>query len=149
MTILETVIAATLISVAIVASLSLSTNTQKETTYAKNVSLATKFNSAGLDSLKRLRSQMGWTAFVSEIITDGATPLYCFSNIPTTPLEFSTLVSSNLGACSAEVIPGTDFYRVVQLTVGSPPDFLDVVITTYFGDDQNRSVTTETRLTNY
>lgn len=149
MTILETVIAATLVSVAIVAAVSLSTNTQKETSYARDLSLATKHNAGALDWLKRLRAEMGWFAFVREVQEDGGSPTYCVSVMPDTSVGFAALSSSSESACSGEVIAGTSFYRVARLTLGSPPDYVDVVITTYFGGDSNRSVATETRLSNY
>lgn len=149
MTILETVIAATLVAVSIVAAISLSTNTQKETAYSRNLSLANKYNAGALDSLKQLRSSMGWLAFIGELEGDGGSPTYCFSTLPSSSTAFAALTAKSPSDCAADLIEGTSFYRVASLTVSNPPNSVSVTVTTYFGGDSSRSVATEATLTNY
>jgi len=149
MTILETVIAATLVSVAIVAAVSLGTNTEKESSYSRDLSLATKYNAGAIDSLKSLRSELGWPTFVDKVQSDGSPASYCLSTLPSSGSQFLALQEKNSTQCASDLISGTRFYRLATLTVGSGGSEVTVVATTYFGGDSSRSVSTEIKLTNY
>lgn len=150
MTILETVIAATLISVAIVASLRLSTNSQKETSYARNLSLATKYNYQSVDWLKNVRNELGWANFAGQIEAEGGSVLYCLNYLPDDPADFTGLTASSKEACSGSILtsPEGSFYRTVTLTLDNP-NSVQIFAVTYWPGSVEHSVTAETSLTNY
>lgn len=107
--IVETVIASALISMAILAALSLSLNSQKASTYAKNSAEATKYTSQASDWLRTERNSLGWSTLAA------APGTYCLNTIPSAPNDFTNL---SLGNCAADTyIPQTIFTR--QITVDS------------------------------
>lgn len=149
MTILETVIAATIISVAIVASLKLSTNTQKEANYAKNLSLATKYNYQIFDWFKAVKSELGWTDLSGKVLVDGDNSLYCLSLIPAQATDFLTQAPTSKDSCSTTIIPGTSgFYRTAELSI-IDGNTLSLKVKTYWQGKTEYSVQSETRLSNY
>lgn len=146
-TILETVIAATLIAVAVVAAISLSTNTQKETSYSRDLSIATKYNSQVVDWVRSVRNDLGWAAFYDKIDGD-STATYCLSAIPDLSVSFLTLPVSNQVDCKATPIGSSLFYRLAQFSI-IDTDTIELKVTTYWPGNTEHVASTETTITNH
>lgn len=149
-TIIEVLIAATLISVAILAALSLSSKTQKQSDFSRDLNLATVHNSASLDWLRTMRSQLGWASFVNELDLDtaGNSLIYCLNSLPSDTVGFTALTASS-GCTTSQVMTGTAFQRELQFTLsGNPYNQVDVTATTYW-EARARSISAETLLTDW
>lgn len=105
--IIEIVIAASLISMAVIAALSLTNRSQKQSSYSRNLAEATKYATEASDWIRNERSNLGWATMSS--LSDG---VYCLNYLPA---DF-TLISS--GSCLAgEYITGSTLYqRTLDLT---------------------------------
>ncbi len=105
--IIEIVIAASLISMAVIAALSLTNRSQKQSTYARNLAEATKYASEASDWIRNERTNLGWATMST--MSDG---VYCLNTLPA---DF-TLISS--GSClSGNYITGSTIYqRTLNMT---------------------------------
>lgn len=116
-TILEIVIATTLIVVGLIAALSLANNSQKTTNFSKNNSLATNYSYQVVDWLRNLRASLGWATFAYYLGEDsgGNSLTYCLSSsLPETEVGFAALEGS--GSCNPDTHLGdTIFSRQVVL----------------------------------
>jgi len=151
-TILEVVIAATLISLAVIAALSLVSSTQKETTYARDLNIATKYNYEAIDRFRQIRTAMGWSSIVNELTLDSISneTVYCLSFLPTSEAEFSALT---YGACSeSNFINSTRLIRQVTFDLVAAEiasGEVNGIITTIWQGSKEHSVNTEFTLTNH
>src|SRR5690242_14672897 len=91
--IVEVVIATTLISIGIIAALSLSNYSAKQNTYSKALNDATTLNNQAADWLRSQKTQVGWATLVDKLETDsaGARSTYCLSSLPAAPETFLDL----------------------------------------------------------
>lgn len=147
--IIEVLIAATLISISIIAALSLSSFSQKQTDFSRDLNKATFYNTQSIDWLRNMRTMLGWGSFVNELDLDtaGSTLLYCLNSLPTTVAQYAALTPS--AGCDTAYITGTPFQREMKFTlVGSPVTSVSVSVTTYW-QLRARSTTTETTLTEW
>lgn len=114
--IVEITVAAALISIAIIAALSLANYSQKQTTYAKDLTQATGFNSQAADWLRKEKGTLGFATIASKATTDasGNTAVYCLNTIPDEGSgDFTTLPA---GTCDpADVIAGTIYQRSLSV----------------------------------
>ncbi len=150
-TIIEVLLAATLISTAILASLALSSSSQKQTDFSRDFNTATVYNNQALDWLRSIRTQTGWRSFTNELDLDtsGNSVTYCLSSLPAAA-SFAGLTSNPCDENDpADKIAGTSFMREVTLTFsGSPPDTVSAVISTFW-DLRAHYATAETTLTEW
>lgn len=146
-TIIEVLIAATMISIAILAALSLSSNSQKQTDFSRDLHLASTYNDQTLDWLRNMRTLLGWYEFIDAISADGSgTVTYCLTTLPATSSEFLSLTA---GSCAGALIPGTNLSRDLSLTPqGSPIDSVYALVTTSWAGGQHSSFA-ETTLTKW
>lgn len=95
--IIEIVIAASLISIAVIAALSLSNNSQKQNIYARDLAEATKYASEASDWLRTERNDLGWATISSKIDSDGSPSTYCLNSLPSRSSneDFTNLVPSS------------------------------------------------------
>ena len=116
--IVETVIATAIISIAVVAALSLMNYTQKQANYAKTLNLAVDFNTQASDWLRQEKTTLGWATIAGKIATDagaGGSVTYCLNVLPTDASGGFTALTS--GACgTGAYISGTLFVREVSFT---------------------------------
>jgi Tfp pilus assembly protein PilV len=140
--IVETVIAAALISVAILAALSLSIYSQKQSTYAKNLAEATKYASQGADWLRSQRSLLGWTTMTT------SSGVYCLNTIPVAPNDFTSL---SPGTCANNsYITGTSFVRQINVdTTNIVNGTLKITVSVTWQDTTTHSTSLETELTQW
>ena len=140
--IVETVIAAALISVAILAALSLSVYSQKQSTYAKNLAEASKYASQGADWLRSQRSLLGWTTMTT------SSGLYCLNTLPTSPNDFTSLTP---GACANNsYIAGTTFTRQINVDNSNVVNgTLKITVSVTWQDSTVHSTSLETELTQW
>lgn len=145
-TIIEILVATTLISLAILASLSLSSQNQKQTDYSEALNTATFYNSQAIDWLRNMRTQLGWATFVDKITQDqvSGVTIYCLNNLPATTSEFISLEAAP--SCASSYLDNT-YQREATLTV-SGTDSVSVTIKTWWQDRQHYS-TTESQLTKW
>lgn len=140
--IVETVIAAALISVAILASLSLSVYSQKQSTYAKNLAEATKYASQGADWLRSQRTLLGW-----EAMSTSSGP-YCLNAFPASPSDFTSLAA---GACAAGThIDSTIFTRQINVDNSNlASGTLKITVAVTWQDSTTHTTSLETELTKW
>lgn len=142
--ILEVLIATALIAISIIAALSLNNNSQKTSSYARDLSTATSYNDQVIDWLRSLRSDMGWAEFSDTITSDGGSPTYCLDSLPSDSTGFTNLTN---GTCSAaSYITGTNFIREAALVLSL--NSLNVTVTTSWEGGAS-STSTEATVTNW
>lgn len=147
-TILEVLIATALIAISIIAALALNNSSQKTSSYSRDLNSATTYNNQVINWLRNLRTQMGWTSFISELTADASNSLtYCLNTLPTTPTLFSSLSG---GSCAEDdVIPGTIFTRQAVISIPDPPvNSINVTVTTTWQSNILHTTSTEVTLTN-
>lgn len=133
--IIEIVIAATLISIAIIAALSLTNQSQKQNTYAKGLAEATKYGTQAADWLRNERAKLGFTTLYT--LDDGT---YCLNSFP---VDYTAMEA---GSCDDNsFISNTIFQREVTLTKGA--DSINAVINTTWMDAIERQSKIEMELT--
>lgn len=132
--IIEIVIAAALISVAIIAALSLANQSQKQNSYARDLAEATKYATQAGDWIRNERNSLGWTA-LSELDAGE----YCLNDFPA---DF-TLIEP--GSCNPNAyISGTRYSRQISLT--KDPDKLTIKIVVSWIEQVQRQATIEMEL---
>jgi Tfp pilus assembly protein PilV len=135
--IIEIVIAATLISIAVIAALSLTNQSQKQNTYARDLAEATKYASQAADWIRNERNNLGWATL--NTVDDG---IYC---IDIFPVDFLTMEA---GACDdASFIENTQFQREILVT--KTTDTINVVITVSWVEQVERQAKIEMELTSW
>lgn len=125
--IIEVVIAAALISISVIAALSLSNHSQKQTTYSKDLAEASKYLSEGADWLRAERSELGWATVAAKVESDNSSgqTTYCLNTLPgaDTLTDFTDLIPS---VCNpGTVISGTIFQREI---IVNPPDLISGIL---------------------
>jgi len=145
--ILEVLIATALISLSILAALSLNNNSQKTTSYARDLSAATNYNNQAIDWLRHLRSDMGWGEFTTSISADnGGNPTYCLDSLPSDSAGFTALTHGN---CSAnDYLTDTKLIREAEINYLPGSDSLSVTVTTSW-ENNTHSTSTEATITNW
>lgn len=150
--ILEVVLAATLIAVGLVAALSLATNSQRTADFSKSNNLATNYNYQVVDWLRETRAREGWSnfAYYLDADTGGNTLTYCLNGaLPNSSAAFEAL-SGGSSCNSGGTIPNTLFSRQVSLDlsqVGSGR--ITGTVTTYWTDRTQHSNNLEFELTEW
>ena len=135
--IIEIVIAAALISMAIIAALSLANHSQKQNTYARDLAEATKYTTQAADWIRAQRSSLGWATLAAK--GDG---IYCLNTVPA---DFSLIQD---GDCDAgDYIPNTLFDRTI--TLNNTGTALQVTITVNWQDSTTRQATIQMELTQW
>lgn len=143
--IIEVVIAATLISIGMVAALSLSNYSTRQNTYAKYINQTTSYNNQAGDWLRSEKARLGWNQFAAKLTGDGG-PLvtYCLPNADLTGVDFLTLNAGNCGA--ADLIPNTFMTRSLSFDLGNIGNGkINLTVTTSWTDKttHNLSLTME------
>lgn len=146
--IIETVIAAALISVAILAAISLSVYSQKQSSYAKYLAEATKYASQAADWLRTERDLVGWGTLADKVTSDGSPATYCLNNLPVSPSDFTSLTP---GSCaSGSYIPQTTFIRQITADTGSQASgVIKLTITLSWQDSALHTTSQEMELTKW
>lgn len=135
--IIEIVIAAALISVAIIAALSLTSQSQKQNNYARKLAEATKYATQLQDWIINERNDLGWTTLSS---VDAG--IYCLNDLPA---DFTQMES---GSCDqASFIPNTVFRREIDLT--KTIDTINIVINLKWTQNIERNTSIEMELTSW
>lgn len=149
--ILEVVIATTLISMGVIAALSLTNQSQKTSTFAKQLNEATAYNNQLADYLRTAKSTHGFTT-LSTIFTEdsqGGIVTYCFPALTDTLANFLTI---NPGSCSpTDYIQGTAFVRqmVVDTSNIATTGIIPITITTSWEDKSTRNAVLNMELTKW
>lgn len=142
--ILEVVIATTMISIAIIAALGLTNQSQKSSNYAKLLDQATSYNNQAADYFRNQKHLLGWASFTEKITSDagtGNTTTYCLNTMP----DSSTITFDSLTASSCDEsdrIAATIFTREVNIsTLDLASGNIEIVITTTWPDSIERVAT--------
>lgn len=109
--ILEVVLATSLIAVGLIAALALGNSSQKSASFSRNVNVAGNYSYQVADWARTLRTYLGWGNFTYLISEDGSENVtYCLNGtLPTTDLEFQALTP---GACDEDsFLTGTEIYQ--------------------------------------
>jgi Tfp pilus assembly protein PilV len=135
--IIEIVIAAALISMAIIAALSLTNHSQKQNIYARGLAEATKYTTQAADWIRTERNTLGWATIASKNEGD-----YCLNNFP---LDFTEIIP---GSCDAsDFISGTNFQR--QITLTKTASTVNIKIEVSWLEKIKRQATIEMELTKW
>ncbi len=150
--IIEVVIAAALISVAIISALSLANYSQKQNAYARDLAEATKYASQGADWIRAERNALGWSTLYSKVQTDQAGNLatYCVNELPSTTAN-TDFLDLTTGECSPmSYIPGTRYTREITVdTTDAGLGTLKILITVAWMETLERQATIELELTQW
>lgn len=145
-TIIEVLIAATIISIAVLAAIGLSNRTQKATDYSRDLNQATTFNIEAIDWLRNMRHTMGWATLIDTLQNDAGintSVSYCLATLPADATSFASIASTT--TCTT-VIGSTPFTRRMNITWnGTPPTSINIVTITAW-DGGSRTATSETEL---
>jgi Tfp pilus assembly protein PilV len=110
-TMVEILIAMTVVTVVMVAVVSRAIDAVKSAQFARNKSLATRYAQEGVEWGRLQRDAMGWESF-SGLLTAGSIQQYCLIDIT------ADIDSMTVDACgSGDEITGTHFQRQVDLTL--------------------------------
>lgn len=144
--ILEIVIAAALISMAIIAALSLTNRSQKQNTYARNLGEATKYATQAADWIRTERNTLGWATLASK-----PENIYCLNELP---LDFIEIISGSCDTTSfiPDTLPANIFQRtidIIKIPDGVNPDTLNITITVSWFENIPRQATIEMELTKW
>lgn len=145
--IVEVVIAAALISVGIIAALSLANYSQKQTASAKNLGAANRYNDQAADWLREQKNLLGWETLAAKASQDDVAnhAIYCLYDLPRAPDTFTDLTP---GACAADkYIPGTQFVRELNIdTTSQASGSLKFTLTNAWKEATTHSITSEFKL---
>ena len=136
--ILEIIIATALISIAIIAALSLMNNSQKQNTYARDLAEATKYATQAAEWLRTERDRIGWGSIVSKVNQDalstGSTnSVYCLNFLPNIEaLDYKDFTDLIPETCADNdyipSVPTNVFQRELSINTTNP-DKLNITIT--------------------
>ena len=138
--ILEVVIATTLISMGVIAALSLTNQSQKSSNYAKTLDAATAYNNQLADYLRNQKSLLGYATLEELFVghSAGGVVTYCIDTIPADSTAFLALTPGICG--DTDLIAGTTFKRQMEVDVtGSGSGSITATITTSWTDNTVRS----------
>ena len=128
--IIEVVVATAMISVAVIAALSLMNRSQSQNIYARDLSEATRYNTQAADWIRTQRDTLGFATIYSQ-----AEGEYCLNTLPWVA-----------GSCaSGTTIPGTKYQRKITLTKPTA-DTIKFVITVSWTDRALREAKVEMEL---
>lgn len=139
--ILEVVIATTLISMGVIAALSLTNQSQKSSNFAKVQGTATAYNNQLADYLRNQKAILGYATLAEKFLAEdsGGVATYCFATLPTSTALF---LAHPAGSCNptTDYIPGTILRRELSVTTGSTASgLLELTITTSWEDNTTRT----------
>ena len=145
--IVEVVIATALISVGIIAALSLANYAQKQSNTAKSVGEANRYNAQVADWLREQKNLLGWANISNIALRDDTSnhAKYCLSDLPHPPFDFTSLTP---GACAADdYISGTTFVRELDIdTSQENSGTLTFKITSTWQEKTAHTITSELKL---
>lgn len=149
--ILEVVIATTLISMGVIAALSLTNQSQKSSNFAKIQGTATAYNNQLADYLRNQKSLLGYATVAEKFLADDTAGVatYCFTTLPATSALFLT---HSPGTCdpASDFIPGTILRRQLSVNTGSSGSgLLDLTITTSWEDTATRTTSLSLELSQW
>lgn len=140
--IVEVVIATSLISIGIVAALSLANYSTKQNTYSKSLNQATAYNSHAADWIRSQKTKIGWASLIDKLQTDsgGGTSTYCLSSLPSGANDITTLVAGNCDP--TDYITGTTFIRELTINLDDVSNGkLTLNVVTSWQEKQTRTAT--------
>lgn len=148
--ILEVVIATTLISMGVIAALSLTNQSQKSSNYAKTLDAATAYNNQAADYLRNQKNQLGYATLAEMFTQDssGGVASYCLDSLPA---DSATFLALTPGVCGdTDVVLGSAFKRDVAVDVtNSSSGIIPITITTSWSDSSVRSAVLKMELSQW
>jgi Tfp pilus assembly protein PilV len=135
--IVEVVIAAALISVAIIAALSLTNQSQKQNTYARGLAEATKYASQASDWIRSERDNLGYTTLYT--VDDGT---YCINSFPADFTQMEADVCDD-----NSFITNTIYQREVVVTKNA--DSINLIINVTWNETIPRQAKIEMEITSW
>lgn len=150
--VIEILIAATVLSIAFIAILSLGNQSIKSTTKSRDIATATTYSNQVIDWLRGLRDTYNWKALSTSFKADAgaaSTVTYCLPTLPTTQAAFEALTP---GTCTATQFvidsagANTLFQRELTVSNLSSTTSLTIKVETRWVDGSNPSSIIETKL---
>lgn len=147
--IIEVVIATSLISIGIIAALSLTNQSQKSSNYAKMLDTANSYNNQLADYFRNQKSLLGWASISEKVAIDaeGGVATYCYSSL----IENEDFLTKSAGTCAEDDYLGsTQFIRQIEINANSiNSGTLPITIITSWTDKSTRSATLNLELTQW
>lgn len=150
--IIEIVIAAALISVAIIAALSLANYSQKQNTYARDLGEATEYAAQAIDWIRTQRDSLGWATIADKAQTDdvGSLATYCLNDIPAALSADDFTDISGVACGPTDYITDTFFKREMYIdTTSSGDGILKISVEVSWFEEVERQATIETELSQW
>lgn len=149
--IVETLIAAAIIAILLVALLVLGTRSQSNSSYARDLNQATVYSNELIEYIRSAKNDLGWEAFRLAVLADSGSGSvkYCVGSLP---VNFSDLANSANCTSSNASISGTIFWREAEITLDPNPNLpLTLVVTSYWtrGSSQTANSRIETQLSKW
>lgn len=141
--IIEIVIAAALISMAVIAALSLTNQSQKQNTSARGLAEATKYTTQAADWIRTERDNLGWATIAAK-----ANGTYCLNSLPASFTSFPA--AGNCGA--SDFITSTGYKRQVILNSSASDitnGIVKIKISVTWEEQITRQATIEMELTSW
>jgi Tfp pilus assembly protein PilV len=150
--IIEVVIAAALISVAIIAALSLANYSQKQNTYARDLAEATEYTTQAADWIRTQRDSLGWATIADKATTDdvGNLATYCLNSIPTAASTNDFTDIAGVSCVTGTYIQDTFFQREMLVDTSSVANgILKITIQVTWFEEVERQSTLEMELSQW
>lgn len=148
--ILEVVIATTLISMGVIAALSLTNQSQRSSNYSKTLDAATTYNNQAADYLRNQKTQLGFATLAEKFNAEKSAEVatYCLASLPPDSASFLALAP---GTCAeTDLIQGTPFTRTLTVQTESINEgSLPLTLTTSWYDTSQRNAILTLELTQW
>jgi Tfp pilus assembly protein PilV len=137
--IIEILIATAMISMAVIAALSLTSRSQSQSSYARNLAEATKYATQAADWIRTQRDTLGWTTINSK--SEG---LYCLNNFPP---DINSLTTT--GTCDDTSYIGETKFKRQMVLDKSVSGIIKINITVGWTEQSPREAKIEMELTQW
>ncbi len=148
--IIEVVFATTLISMGVIAALSLTNQSQKSATNSRLLEAATSYNNQLADFLRNQKTSLGYATLAEKLNADATlnSVTYCINTIPADSATFLALAPGNCAA--SDVISGTIYSRRVIIdTSATATGTIKAKVETTWYDKQTRTNSLDMEITKW
>ncbi len=125
---LEVIVAIGIVTLVMTTIVSLVSVSLKSASFAQSKTLGTKYSQEGMESLRQMRTVLGWDSFLATLQADGTTIRYCLPTVPRSATEFAAL--TNAACSSSQFVDAKNlFQRQADITVTTNAGRTSVAIT--------------------
>jgi|GEM_PF-1189894 len=132
---LEVIIAIGIVTLVMTTLVSLMTVSLKSASFSQAKTLGTKYSQEGMESVRQMRSVLGWDSFVATLQADGSSMTYCLSTVPQTAVQFTALTNSP--CTTTQFVDAKSLFQrsaIISVTTIGSRTSVSVTITTTWND---------------